>query len=72
MSQREQFETVCNNSSWPEVGSRMLTRAVTGKDLSEGWVIVQDGVYRYCVTQYDGMLVRCVLAEYLATEVHWT
>jgi hypothetical protein len=71
MSRREQFENVYTDNLWPEVGSRMLTRVVTGKDLSGGWVIVQDGVCRYCVTQRDGMLVRSVLSEYLATEVHW-
>jgi hypothetical protein len=58
-------------SIWPEVGSRMLTRVVTGQDLRNGWVMVQAGVYRYVVLQDDGLLVRSVLHEYLATEVHW-
>lgn len=49
----------------------MLTRVVTGQDLRNGWVMVQAGVYRYVVLQDDGLLVRSVLHEYLATEVHW-
>ncbi|MEN6532402.1 MAG: hypothetical protein ABFD89_01990 [Bryobacteraceae bacterium] len=71
MSEREQFENVEMGAFWPEVGSRMLTRVMTGQDLLGGWVIVQDGVYRYSVVQRDGLLVRSVLFEYLATEVHW-
>ena len=72
MSQREQFENVDMGAFWPEVGSRMLRRVVTGEDLSGGWVIVQEGVYRYSVMQRGRLLVRSVLSEYLATEVHWT
>ena len=73
MSQRGQFESIASGGlqGWPEVGSRMLTRVVTGQDLSNGWVIVQDGIYRYSVVQSGRMLVRSVLYEYLATEVHW-
>ena len=57
---------------WPEVGSRMMTRVLTGQDLRNGWVVVQDDVYRYSVDQCDGILVRSVLFEYLATEVYWS
>lgn len=67
--QRADFENA-DCGSWPEVGSRMLTRAVTGQDLSEGWVVVQEGVYRCAVMEADG-LVRSVLHEFLATTVHW-
>jgi hypothetical protein len=49
----------------------MMTRVVRGQDLSRGWVIVQDGVYRYALEQQGIMLVKSVLFEYLATEVHW-
>lgn len=55
----------------PEVGSRMMTRVFTGRDMRDGWVIVQDGVYRFRVHQRCGMVVRSVLSEYLATEVYW-
>ena len=41
-------------------------------DLDEGWVIVQDDVYRYAVAQEDGLLVRSVIRNYLATEVYWS
>ncbi|MGO4558105.1 hypothetical protein [Mesorhizobium sp. 2RAF21] len=59
------------NGLWPEVGSRMMTRFLTGEDLDEGWVIVQEGVYRYTVMQTGGMLVRIVMREYLAAEIVW-
>jgi hypothetical protein len=66
-----EFETVESGSLWPEVGSRMMTRMLTGQNLSDGWVVVQDGIYRYAVIQQDGLLVRSVIFEYLATEVYW-
>lgn len=71
MQEREDFQRIDTGGVWPEVGSRMLTRVMTGQDMSDGWVIVQDGVYRYTVAQCGVMLVRSVLFEYLATEVHW-
>lgn len=58
-------------AGWPEVGSRMMTRIYTGQDMRDGWVIVQDGVYRFRVEQHCGFVVRSVLSEYLATEVYW-
>ncbi len=70
--QRSEFENIDMGSGWPEIGSRMMTRVITGQDLSGVWVIVQDGVYRYAVAQQGGMLVRSVLSEYLATEVYWS
>jgi hypothetical protein len=50
----------------------MLTRVVTGQDLSGSWVIVQDGIYRYAVAQQGVILVRSVIFEYLATETFWS
>jgi hypothetical protein len=70
-SEREDFETIESGGFWPEVGSRMMTRVLTGQDLESGWIIVQDGVYRYAVAQASVMLVRTVLFDYLATEVNW-
>jgi hypothetical protein len=70
-SQRDEFENMEFGLGWPEVGSRMMTRVMTGQDLSGAWVIVQEGVYRYAVAQAGIMLVRTVLFEYLATEVYW-
>jgi len=69
--QRADFENIEVRSFWPEVGSRMLTRVVTGQDLSGAWVIVQDGIYRYAIAQQGIFLVRSVMFEYLATEVYW-
>lgn len=72
-AERENFESEPTEglSLWPEMGSRMMTRVITGQDLSCGWVIVQDGVYRYSVVQDGGIRVKTVIHEYLATEVHW-
>jgi hypothetical protein len=58
---------------WPEVGSRMMTRVMTGQDLEGAWVVVQNGSYRFAVTQAGGgLLVRSIIYEYLATEVRWS
>lgn len=56
---------------WPEVGSRMMMRVLTGEDIVGDWVIVQEGIYRYSVQQSRGLRVRSVLFDYLATEVQW-
>jgi hypothetical protein len=73
-TQRSEFEA-CGTGElapWPEVGSRMMTRVISGQDLDGPWVIVQDGTYRYSVAQDGGIVVRSVLYEYLATEVQWS
>ena len=72
-AQRRDFVGVQMTSvaGWPEVGSRAFQRAILGYDICNGWVIVQDDVYRYEVTQNNGVYVRSVMAEYLATEVYW-
>lgn len=62
--QRTEFETIDSGELLPEVGSRMLWRVLTGQDLSDGWVIVQDGIHRYAVVQVGVMRVRTVLFEY--------
>lgn len=74
-AERQQFDTVGRAGElapWPEVGSRMMTRVLTGQDIRDGWVIVQDGVYRFHVEQYGNVLIRSVLFEYLATDVCWS
>lgn len=68
---REEFERVGVSNVFPEVGSRMMTRMLTGQDLDEAWVVVQDNVYRYALAPCEGMLVRIVLYEYLAVEIYW-
>ena len=70
---RRVFETIDYGPGWPEVGSRLLSRLVSGEDMRpDGWVIVQPNVYRYAVMdQGDRFVVRAVIREYLATEVIW-
>jgi hypothetical protein len=46
-----------------EVGSRMLSRVLTGEVLSSGWVIMQDGIYPCAVAQVDVILFRTVRFE---------
>lgn len=77
--QIEQFENIPHSTGWPEVGSRMMQRTLIIQSPgdaheihSDGWQDVQDGVYRYAVTQgLGGILVRMILREYLAAEVLW-
>lgn len=73
--ERKDFEGLHDGGSfsvWPEVGSRMLTRLLTGADIADGWVVVQEGTYRYSVQQAGGgLLVRSIWSDYLATEVQW-
>lgn len=60
------------DSLWPEVGSRMLDRLVSGEDMVDDWVIVQRGIYRYRVQQIGASIaVKSIVREYLATEVIW-
>ncbi|MBR8314246.1 hypothetical protein KDW36_13695 [Burkholderia dolosa] len=74
--QREEFEGLAAGNevelaNWPEVGSRMMTRLLTGQNLNGPWVIVQEGVYRYSILQQGFFLVRIVIEEYLAAEILW-
>ncbi len=59
--------------AWPEVGSRAMQRSlVVGNDVcSKGWVVVQEGNYRFKVGQDDGLNVKIVLREYLACQIAW-
>lgn len=73
--QRLDFENVGASGAmagWAEVGSRMMSRQITGQDMEGGWVVAQPGVYRYAVFQEGTITVRSVLREYLATEVFWS
>ena len=76
--QQEQFDLVESGfSGWAEVGTRMFQREclVAGSqqsDMRGSWMIVQNDVYRYAIADMgDGMLVRSVIQEYLATEAYW-
>jgi hypothetical protein len=68
------FESTVAGSLWPEVASRALQRMVrSDRNLHVwDWIVVQPGRYRYLVAgERDGVLVRTVIDEYLATEVYW-
>ena len=69
---RQQFERVDNPNVWPEVGSRAMQRLLTGEDLQgDGWIVVQDGWYRFHVAWGGDVEVRVVLGEYLGGVVRW-
>ena len=52
--------------SWDRLMLRLLDTGEVGK---EGWIEVQQGIYRYAVDDYPR--VHIVLREYLAAEVVW-
>lgn len=62
---------------WAEIGTRMFMRQAfathpASSDMRGPWVIVQAGTYRYAAMDVgDGIMVRSVTHEYLATEVFW-
>ena len=74
-SKRAAFERVEEGglAAWPEVGSRAMQRllVVDTEVYSEGWITVQNGNYRFHVSDDDGMVVKIVLREYLACQVEW-
>jgi hypothetical protein len=74
-TEREAFERSGEGGlgGWPEVGSRaMQSLLVVGSDVySEGWLVVQEGNYRFRVSQEHGLTVKFVLREYLACQVVW-
>lgn len=69
--QRQAFLDVDHGTAWPEVGSRMMTRMLSGQDLDGSWVVIQDGVYRFAANEDDGFIVRILIRDYLAAEVIW-
>ncbi|SRR5260221_10625188 len=74
--QRLAFEEPRSDSlqPWPEIGSRAFIRAcsVWPEYQEKGWIIIQDGRYRYRVDQGDeGDSVRIIISEYLACHVAW-
>ena len=69
--ERDAFEDIGSCFGWPEVGSRMTLRVSDGIDMVRGWIEVERGRYRYAVDWSEGVTVRTVIWEYLATETHW-
>jgi len=68
------FESIPDESIWPEIGSRAFLRACGfGGDafLDNGWQVIQPGRYRYLVSCSGAITVKIVLDEYLACEVSW-
>jgi hypothetical protein len=59
-------------AAWPEVGSRAMQRMLVVDAYCEAWVVVQDGNYRFRVTQDDGLTVKIVLREYLGCRFVWS
>jgi hypothetical protein len=75
-TEKDDFENMRSGDvfGWPEIGSRAFIRACGAESFSEqsgSWIVVQPGRYRYAVDEYGGVLVRIVLAEYLACIVSW-
>ena len=71
-AQREEFEYFGGRAAlWPEVGSRMMLRLIEGQGLEGGWVEVETGRYRYAVDWTNGVTVRTIIWDYLATETTW-
>ncbi len=68
---REDFEASPDAGLWPEVGSRAMHRILVGAEGEYPWIEVQPGRYRYLVASGPGLIVRIVIAEYLAAEVTW-
>ena len=74
-SERDVFEGTQTEipAVWPEVGSRAMQRllVVGSAVFNEGWIVVQDGNYRFHVSEENGLTVKIVLREYLACQVAW-
>jgi hypothetical protein len=59
-------------AAWPEVGSRAMQRLMIADEAyNEGWLIVQEGRYRYMTVAASDVVVRGVFSEYLGFEVIW-
>ena len=73
--QRQQFEDHPFAGSlevWPEVGSRAMQRVLIADSVfSDGWLVVQEGRYRFMAIGAGETVVRGVLSEYLGFEVIW-
>ena len=83
---RESFDSAHHQQLFGEVGSRGLQRMLVtevflrsesgqqseARWLLNDWVDVQDGYYRYlAIDDVGGVVIRIVIAEYLACEVGW-
>lgn len=72
--QRAAFEssgTGTELAAWPEVGSRMTVNLFDETAMVGGWITVEPDRYRYSVDWSDGVAVKTVIWNYLATETRW-
>ncbi len=71
---RQHFESMPSVSLWPEIGSRAMERIVVGghKAFRPGWIEVQEGLYRYLAVAEATIMIRFVVAEYLARGIVWS
>ena len=71
---RFQNEPQIQFAACPEVGSRAMSRIlVQGSDVyDEGFLVVQEGRYRFRAMQENGVTIQMILREYLACEVVWS
>jgi len=70
-SVRDEFESPPNTGLWPEVGSRAMHRILVSAEGDYPWIEVQPGRYRYLVAAGPSLVVRIVIAEYLAATIAW-
>jgi len=70
--ERSAFENIAAAATWPEIGSRAMQRLLIDDDGPAGWIIVQNGRFRYA-TIWEGSdtIVRMVCREYLGAKVVW-
>jgi hypothetical protein len=76
MTEADRFQFEASSQSgiapWPEVGSRAMQRLIMpDNDMSNGWLEVQPGRYRFSASIVDGIEIRIVIHEYLAGLVRW-
>lgn len=72
--QRDAFEaagTPAELAVWPEVGSRMTVQLLDEEAMVGGWITVEADRYRYSIDWSNGVTVKTVIWEYLATETRW-
>ena len=74
MSEEEisDFEENQTSGLYPEIGSQGFSRMMEDAlGSGNGWVLVQEGRYRFRATVGDRTVVRVVIGEYLAAELTW-
>lgn len=74
MSQQEidEFVGASTMEVWPEVGSRWMQRVVEGDNFDNiGFLVVQPDIYSFQIGTSNGLSIKSVIHNYLATEVVW-